>query len=234
MPTFMTHSIFRSLAIVRQKLAKETLQGAIGPSHIFVPWAGERLISTGRGIYYVGIATNAEEAGTDEPEFEATVSGTERYCRSPKHGHTPYWRFLDRLTREMLGGPFDRTQDRWGWSNLLKVAGTQGSPNSWPPTLISGQRDVCVAAFREEVVRLKQSLIVVTSEKDYGILHEVAGDRELWDTTPRKSQIYFRHDSVSGTLFVHTHHPNYLQRKVFFDDAVADTILVARKVLAPF
>jgi hypothetical protein len=61
------------------------------------------------------------------------------------------------LTREILNGKYDQTQDSWGWSNLLKVAGSAGPPHDW-------------AALQEEIARLRDSLIVVTSEKEYGIL----------------------------------------------------------------
>jgi hypothetical protein len=232
MPTFMTPDTFNSLKTVQEQLAAAL--GTIGPSYIFLPWAGEQLIAKGRGLYYVGIATAADAAGTNEQEFGAALRGTENFCRRPTYGQTPFWLFLDALTRELLSGAYDRTQDRWGWSNLLKIAGTIGTPHSWPPALIDGQREVCVAAFREEIAKLRNSLIVVTSARDYGIIYEVAGPNHLWDTKPRESQLFFRQDVASGNMFVHTYHANYMRQRGIFDKAVADTVRLAREMLPEF
>lgn len=234
MPTFMTQPTFDTLALARKQIAKKTPGGTVGPSYIFVPWAGEHLKRTGQGIYYVGIATDSEEAGTDEPTFAVNLSGTEKFCHQPTRGGSPYWQFLNRLTFELLGGPYDRTQHLWGWSNLLKIAGTKGPPGNWPAALIAMQREACLAAFREEISKLRNSLIVVTSENEYGILLDVAGSRELWNTTPRESQIFFRHDPVTGNTFVHAYHPKYMRQRNFFEAAVADTIRVARETLPTF
>src|SRR5450759_3884612 len=143
MPTFMSRSTFDTLATVWQQLATKPVAAEIGPSNIFVPWAGEQLIAKSRGIYYCGIATDAE-AADKEQSLEACLRSTEDFCRHPTRGHAPFWRFLDRLTRELLGGPYDQTQERWGRSNLLKVAGTAGEPGGWPPALIEGQRAACI------------------------------------------------------------------------------------------
>jgi hypothetical protein len=169
MPTFMTQSTFDMLTDAWRQLAANPVPRSIGPSYIFVPWAGEQLVAKARGIYYIGIATDAE-SGNGEQNFEVALRGTENFCRHPTRRHAPFWRFLDRLTREILNGKYDQTQDSWGWSNLLKVAGSAGPPHDWPPVLIESQRPACIAALQEEIARLRDSLIVVTSEKEYGIL----------------------------------------------------------------
>ena len=96
MPTFMTRATFDILTSVWRDLAEEFSKEEVGPSYIFVPWSGEQVAATGRGIYYVGIATDAEIAG-GEPDFEAGLRGTERFCLHPTRGHAPFWRFLDRF-----------------------------------------------------------------------------------------------------------------------------------------
>lgn len=233
LPTFMTPQTFGSLKTAWDKLAANKLGGPIGPSYIFVPWAGEQLAATGRGIYYAGIATNAAAAGDREPNFEDSLRGTEDYCRHPP-GHSSFWQFLNALTRELFGGPYNTTQARWGWSNLLKIAGTKGEPGTWPRNLIAGQLEACVAALREEIAKLRQSLIVVVSNDDYGILHHVVGPKELWDTQPRSSRLHFRHDSVSENTFVHCDHPKYMRLSGSFDAAITDTVRLAQETLPAF
>lgn len=183
MPTLMTPATFQLLRTARDQMnIPENAPGR--PSNIFVPWAGKRVLSEGRGLYYVGIALDAECA-YGEQTFDARLAGTENFCRTPDRGHSPYWRFMNRLTTELVGGPYDRTQDGWGWSNLLKIAGSTGSPSEWGRTLIDDQRDACIVALCEEFVRLRDSLVVVTSNDSHGILHKVLPEESQWDTAKR-------------------------------------------------
>ncbi len=96
MPTLMTQPTFGELEAVRQEVAEETEKGIIGPANVFVPWAGEMLVSQSRGIYYVGIAINAE-AGEGKQSFEAELQSTEAFCEKLPLGHTPFWAFLNDL-----------------------------------------------------------------------------------------------------------------------------------------
>ena len=123
MPTFMTQSTFAALTDVWRQL----VAGGVPTSYVAVPWAGEQLVASGRGIYQIGIAPNAEQ-GSGEPSFQADLRNTEEFCRDPRHGNTPFWRFLDRLSQALLHDTYRRTQHRWGWSNLLKMAGICALP----------------------------------------------------------------------------------------------------------
>src|SRR5215472_4578998 len=103
MHALMTRTTFELLRNVRDRM-KAHRDAPVKPSYIFVPWAGERLVSEGRGLYYVGIATDAEDA-YGKQTFEARLSATERFCAKPSRGHSPYWQFMNRLTTSLLGGP---------------------------------------------------------------------------------------------------------------------------------
>ncbi len=232
MPTLMTSAAFQQLRTARDQMTIP--EGAPGkPSNIFVPWAGKRLLSEGRGLYYVGIATAAEcEYG--EQTFEARIAATEDFCTKLDRGGSPYWQFMNRLTKELLGGPYNRTQHAWGWSNLLKIAGSTGSPSAWGPSLINGQRDACIVALREELAGLRDSLVVVTSNESYGILHEVVAEESRWDKVERPGCTYLLHDPASGNAFVHCYHPRYMRPNGLDEPAGAETLDFARRVLPPF
>ena len=135
----MSEATFERLSDVQQRLAPDMLTRpdlrGLQPSNVFVPWAGSNL-SAQRGIYYAGIAV-AAEAPREGQTFQGELTSTEDFCGHGRHGrdHTPFWRFLDRLTRLLLGGAYHETSDRWGWSNLLKIAGSEGPPSAWPAML---------------------------------------------------------------------------------------------------
>lgn len=175
MPTLMTKPTFDMLTAVWLDLAAHTDSERIGPSNIFVPWAGEKLLTRSRGLYYVGIAINAEIADGAQ-SFEAGLQSTEAFCRELSLGHTPFWSFLNELTLKILGRSYNKSQDLWGWSNLLKIAGTAGSPRAWPLGLIERQLPACITALKEEIAQLRDSLIVVASSDDYGILPQVVAE----------------------------------------------------------
>jgi hypothetical protein len=237
MPTLMTRPTFDLLVDVRRQLAEGVgpPPPSIDPSYIFVRWAGEQLIAKGRGIYYVGIA-NAEEGGSSQ-SFEGALKGTEEFCRCPTVGYSPFWRFLDRLTRELLNGPYDQTQEWWGWSNLLKVAGSAGSPDTWPLSFREKQRPASLLALQEEIGRLRDSLIVVVSANEYGILDRTVGERDGWDThvieSTRGKAGVRKLRGPMGNTYLHLPHPNYMMRRGVFDSAVSYVVQNARE-LRPF
>jgi hypothetical protein len=233
MPTFMTQPTFDVLTTARRHLTAKSFPTGVRPSYIFVPWAGEQLIAKSRGIYYVGIATDAEHSD-GEGSFDGNVRGTEKFCRQPTRGYSPFWRFMDRLTRELLGGPYDRTQERWGWSNLMKVAGSKGAPGEWPAEFVDVQRKACIAALRQEITRLQESLIVVTSAHHYGILYEAIAQERLWDKQHRPGHTYWLHDPLAKNTYVHCYHPNYMSRKHYFEPAAQEVVQLARETLPPF
>jgi hypothetical protein len=179
MPTLMTQITFNLLSEIWKRLFVDMAGAKVGPSYTFVPWAGDRLIASGRGIYYVGIAIDAD--ATKEHTFESSLRDTEAFCKHPTLGRAPFWRFLNRLSHELLGAPYAQTQSNWGWSNLLKIGGTSGSPGEWPSGLTESQRPACIVAFREEIAQLKDSQIVVASANEYGILFEAVGEQSRWD-----------------------------------------------------
>ena len=102
--------------------------GTTGRCRPLPPWAGQRLAEAG-GIYWVGAATEGAYGSEGEQTFEACHERPARLCDRGPHAraHTPLWLFLDGLTRALLGGSYDATTDRWGWSNLLKIGWSAGS-----------------------------------------------------------------------------------------------------------
>jgi hypothetical protein len=119
-----------------------------------------------RGIYYVRMATDGDYGGTPRQTFARQLRRAEDLCttRHDRAG-SAFWQFLDGLTSALVGNPFEKTADRWGWSNLLKIGWSVGNPNQWrppvEPKLKDDQRDVCVCALRQEFEKLHKTLIVV-------------------------------------------------------------------------
>jgi hypothetical protein len=188
-----------------------------------------------RGIYYVGIAINQEDAKPVQT-FDALYSETENFCGHGKHGseNSPYWRYLDALTRPLLGGAYHETVDRWGWSNLLKIAGNKGDPGEWPTVMKEQQRGACSIALKEEVDHLKDSLILITSDDEFGILHSFLPAQNYWcKEFNNDARFLWLRDPKTGNLYVHSYHPNFMRRKGFFDIAAARTIELARRELPP-
>jgi hypothetical protein len=227
MPTLMSRPTFDLLFEARTQLSTELAEREIGP--IMVPWAGEQLVAEGRGVYYVGIATDKEDAPTEQ-SFEQNLRDTETFVQHPTLGRTPFWRLVDRVSRELLGETYSQTQRLWGWSNLLKIAGTSGPPGAWPQKLIEGQRPACVSAFREEIRRLNNSLILVTSANEYGILHDSVAAGGRWVKRGENGP-HVLSDSVSGNTYVQCNHPNYLAQKRTFAVVIDEVILAARETL---
>src|SRR5690349_22641205 len=180
MATLLTRPTFARLEQVRSQLIDQGFVPATperpGVAGLFVPWAGQHLAEAG-GIYWVGAATEGAFSAEGNQSFEACYERAARLCDRGPHGraHTPLWLFLDGLTRALLGGSYDQTTDRWGWSNLLKIGWSIGEPEGWPAGLVERQQAVCAAALREEFTPLRRSLIFVGSQDDFGILGEALG-----------------------------------------------------------
>ena len=49
------------------------------------------------------------------------------------HAHLAVPKWIN--THEILSGPYHATTERWGWSNLLKISWSKGSPAQWPAEL---------------------------------------------------------------------------------------------------
>src|SRR5262249_12118699 len=116
--------------------------------------------------------------------FEERLKWTESICgtgRPHSVGHTPFWRFLNRLTMGLFGGQYFETADRWGWSNLLKIAWSRGRPKEWPVPLANLQRNAARTALREELAWIRECLVFIGSGETYGIVREVIGVEERWN-----------------------------------------------------
>src|SRR5450432_1157511 len=114
MPTFMTLPTFERLATIHKRLLEESTASPLGagPSNVFVPWAGDRL-GKERGIYYIGIAIDASASDRTQT-FVTSLKFSDCSGGTPHdRTHSPFWRFLDHLTRNILKGPYHETADRW-------------------------------------------------------------------------------------------------------------------------
>lgn len=229
----MTPEIFSTIAELRLRLLQEEYGRPGAPGDIFIPWAGKSLREH-RGIYVIGIALDAAPARKDQT-FAGRLEWTEEMCdRRHDKGGTPFWAFLDSLTRQLLGGPYYATADRWGWSNLLKICWSEGRPDQWPRNFKNLQRQVSALAVQEELANLSRSLIFVASNNDFGILDSLGMDRGSWNKEdPDKSGIWWRPGN-KGNLWVYGYHPGYARRGKFYDAALERTVELARAHLPAF
>jgi len=241
MPTFMTHPTFDRLAQIRSELIGRGFGAATseraGVAGLFLPWAGRRLAEARGGIYWVGAATEGPYGTEGDQTFEACHERAAMLCDRGPHAraHTPLWLFLDGLTRELLGGPYDATADRWGWSNLLKIGWSTGDPEGWPSELVERQQAVCAVAMREEFARLRQSLVFIGSLDDFGILGEALDGTPAWHKdSDGATAIWWFRDEASGNLFVHGCQPSAARRGHFSGEALDRTVLLARNLLPRF
>jgi hypothetical protein len=235
MPTLMMRDTFQIIVDARQRLVAEGYERGGCPGGTFVPWAGQRLKSD-RGIYMVGIAVDAEPV-TGRQTFEARLRWTEDICANGRHNRerSPFWRFLDGMTQELFHGRYYETADRWGWSNLLKICWSKGAPGTWPPEFISAQTDTCAVSLRQEFSKLQKSVIFIGSNTDFGILHSIFGERQLWNREYEKEAgIWWLQDDTSCNLYVHGYHPAHARRRRFFDAALGRTLELARNHLPAF
>jgi hypothetical protein len=175
MPTLMSEVTFNKLIEADRDLRRVAWEETGHPTYVFVPWAGNRIKEQRRGIYLVGIALAAEDSSEEAGSFSSSLRATEEFIGEGRHGrsHTPFWQFLDCLTIELLGGPFQETSDCWGWSNLLKIGWSNGTPASWPSKLKDIQRGACIEALQEELGSLRDSLVFVASQEQLGILYHL-------------------------------------------------------------
>jgi hypothetical protein len=233
----LTRPAFERLARVRSQLIDQGFPPATperaGIAGLFLPWAGRHLNEAG-GIYWVGAATEGAYGAEGEQSFEACHERVARLCDRGPHAraHTPLWLFLDGLTRALLGGSYDTTTERWGWSNLLKIGWSEGAPRGWPPELVERQQAACAAALREEIAGLRRSLVFVGSLDDFGILGEALGGIPDWHGEQDEAAgIWWFRDETSGNLIVHGCHPSAARREQFSEAALERTLMLARNLL---
>lgn len=240
MGSFMTRQNFEGLAQVRKGLVDNGLPSSSADQHglagLFVPWSGQHLAERG-GIYWVGAATVGNYGADGNQSFEACHERAARLCdRGPHaHAHTPLWMFLDALTRELLGGPYDATRDRWGWSNLLKIGWSEGGPADWPSELVERQQGASAAALRAEFEQLHDSLIFVGSIDDFGILGDALGGVPEWHGEREEATgIWWYREDASGNLFVHGCDPSAARRGQLSAAALERAVMLARNLLPRF
>jgi hypothetical protein len=229
MQTLMPRDSFMNLKSVRDELIAKGEEVA----GIFVPWAGPRLIRDG-GIYYVGIATDGPDGADDPQTFEQRYGATESVCNGERHerSNSPFWRFLDGLSSGLLGAPFHKTADRWGWSDLLKIGCCSGSPKNWPKLVKTAQAPACIESLRHEFSRLQQTLVFIASAEKLGILDESLPKEPQWDKSDKDAGIYWWWEQESSNLYVHGYHPNAAQFQGSFDEQLNKTVDLARRHLS--
>ena len=233
MPSLMSRQTFEALAAANRTLAIQKWSQPGHPASVFVPWAGKELIKKG-GIYIVGIALAAEDNEERPLTYDESYAETKAfvYEHGGRHSrsHTPFWRFLDRLSLDLLGAAFDKTIDDWGWSNLLKIHWSEGTPASWPSDFVTSQLSICSRALREEFDGLENSLVYVASHGDFGLLHEVYPP-DKWNKEYEQLDIWWLLDEKSKKLYVHGPHPyGFLQRF----DVMVETVRTLAQMLPRF
>ena len=99
--------------------------------------------------------------------------------------------------------------DKWGTSNLFKIGSNKtANPSQWEPEFIEYQKNASIAALKHEFSQLRNSVIFIASDNDYGLLEPVlpeAGSK--WEKTYEKEGIYFWRDRVTGSIFINGYHP---------------------------
>jgi hypothetical protein len=100
--------------------------------------------------------------------------------------------------------------------------------------LIELQRNNCKEALREELSRLRESLIFVASNPEFGILYPVVGDETKWNKDHQDDGIWWLKDNLHGNLFVHGYHPSHARRRRFYDAKLKRAITLTRSLLSRF
>lgn len=209
MNTLMTNGIFSQLSLVRRKLVGRFKRGDI--ASIFVPWAGPQLKTDG-GIYYVGMATDGEFGGDSTRTFSACYEETAKLCNGRPHdrSNTPFWRYLNELSINYLGEPYHRTAALWGWSNLLKIGYSRGSPKNWPREIQDRQRVACIASLRAELGGLRRTLVHVVSNNEFGVFQDALRPGVVWEKEYENDGIYWWWDDAAENLYIHGYHPKFV------------------------
>jgi hypothetical protein len=123
--------------------------------------------------------------------------------------------------------------DRLGWSNLLKIGHCEEDyPKSWPRVLQDQQSSACIVALNEELNKLHDSLIVIASDCEFGILWKIIPEAD-WDKRYKASGIYWHKDLKSQNLLVHCYHPKAMKIGRFEKAALRDILRLARAHLKP-
>src|ERR1700693_1000090 len=225
MQTLMSDQSFSELKIIRDRIIKDRSSDQTNDlsevAGIFVPWAGSQLLSGG-GIYYIGIATAGEFGDGGPQTFDACYNVTAEMCNGQRHDKSYFWRFLDGLTKKLFGGPYEKTVNQWGWSNLLKIGyAKKESPDRWPSWITRPQFSACVECLREELSQLQKTVIFLAYDGVF--VNEVflpalgQKDQERWSKDENARGISWWKDEDRQNLYLHGYHPHYAWRNGFFD-----------------
>jgi hypothetical protein len=100
----------------------------------------------------------------------------------------------------LLGRPVRARQEAVSW--LLAQAANRGAKHA------------CAASLKEEINRLRNSLVVVASLKEYGIFWPNFGSEPEWNKEREKETwTWWRLDTHNNNLLIHTYHPRFLTTK---------------------
>jgi hypothetical protein len=225
--TLLTESLFNELSNARDTLIQQF--GLDNVSGIHLPWAGNRLLNPTkgtRGLYYLGIATHNNYATNVAQNYKAALEYSKREWRVDPTGSqgTPFWQFLNGLTMSMYGQRYFDCIERWGWSNLFKIAhNTIKTPSKWPDGFFKTQRDASAAALRDELDQLKNAVIFIGSNETREMVCPVL-PKAKWDTTYNDVGISFWRDNITGNIYIWGYHPGNARLKKYFDRMLERTL----------
>jgi hypothetical protein len=229
MGTLLNEVNYNQLRLARKSLIHKFGEAKIAGIHL--PWAGGQLLEPSDGklsIYLIGSAPARNYASGIHQSFNASLDHLEKGFREEPEfrKHTPFWRFLSGLTKHFFGKSHYDCFERWGWSNLFKIAYNEGCESKWPDLLFQMQKAACARALATEFKKLQGALIFVGSNSDHGLLQETL-PRARFDKTYECDGVHYWSDEQSGNLYVWGYHPNAAQRGKFFDSMLKRTIYLA-------
>jgi hypothetical protein len=222
MPTLMSKTTHAKLDDVRSRLVAFFGAGTevtSGVGGVFVPWTGTSPLDN--GIYYVGIGLH-EDITPEGESYEESLRKIDQDCLiiATDRRHTPYWAFLGELTSRLWGTTPTKAADRWGWSNLIKIGWSTGAPAKWPEDVIAKQAEACGDALKEELTKVRNSLVLITSNKPYGVIERAFGDQSDWNKDQTSPWLWWKVEPSVGNLIVHTDHAKPLRLRGFWEPAL--------------
>jgi hypothetical protein len=132
----------------------------------------------------------------------------------------------------LFGGPYEKTVNQWGWSNLLKIGYAK---KGWPSWITRPQLSACAECLREELSQLQKTVIHLVSNNKF--VNEVflpelgQKDQEGWSKEKSDAGIYWWKDQDRQNLYLHGYHPAYLRRRQDFEAQLDTTAELAARHL---
>jgi len=213
--------MFNELCKTREKLMREFRPDMVSGIHL--PWAGNQVLNPverTNSLYVVGIATAANYPV--QSNFDAARAYSEQDWRDhPKErAGSPFWQFVSGLTTFMYDKRHYECADRWGWSNIFKIAYNDdvGGPSKWPNPFFDGQREACVVALKHEFNQLSKAAIFIASSDDREMLRLVLPTAK-WDEKYNEDGLHFWDEDNTGNLYIWGYHPKAarMANPPFFD-----------------